>query len=341
MTINKSRGKYYFTLFANCVPVKGASRSIICDLQKGGYYYIPNDLYHLLLGIKGKRVEEIYSLYDSSEWPILDEYFDFLHEKKLGFFDLEEDNFPSLNMEWDFPATISNAILDLDETTFKAIDYKKFFDELCILGCRCLQIRAFKNISKETLESILNFTINSRLREVRLVLKFENELIEYLKTTLLYKHKRIEQVIVFGNDKAFSDTILGIPFIFLNRSLDESECGNICRNSFSVNLHHFTEALNFNTCLNRKISLDSLGNVKNCPSQQNGFGHISEVSLHEVILNEQFTQLWKLKKDDIEICRDCEYRYICTDCRIFIRNKQDKNSKPSKCTYDPYTATWN
>lgn len=41
--------KKYFKLFANCIPVRGYSNSIICDLQKGKYIPIPNELYDILL----------------------------------------------------------------------------------------------------------------------------------------------------------------------------------------------------------------------------------------------------------------------------------------------------
>jgi len=38
--------------------------------------------------------------------------------------------------------------------------------------------------------------------------------------------------------------------------------------------------------------------------------------------------------------KDCEFRYICTDCRVFIQEDTDILSKPLKCKYNPYEATW-
>ncbi len=38
----------YLKLFACCIPVKGQSRSIICDLQRYNFDFIPNDLFDLL-----------------------------------------------------------------------------------------------------------------------------------------------------------------------------------------------------------------------------------------------------------------------------------------------------
>ena len=45
-----------FKLFANCIPVKGINRSTICDLQRGNYDFIPNDLYEILKFQEGKTI---------------------------------------------------------------------------------------------------------------------------------------------------------------------------------------------------------------------------------------------------------------------------------------------
>lgn len=74
---------------------------------------------------------------------------------------------------------------------------------------------------------------------------------------------------------------------------------------------------------------------------QNDFGHVSNVSISDVIKKNEFQALWKLKKDDVLVCKDCEFRYMCTDCRAYLSNPQDIYSKPLKCGYNPYTAEWN
>ena len=53
-----------------------------------------------------------------------------------------------------------------------------------------------------------------------------------------------------------------------------------------------------------------------------------------------FTDLWYIKKDDIKKCKDCEYRYMCLDCRIYITDPHDPFSAPAKCNYNPCTNKW-
>ena len=94
----------------------------------------------------------------------------------------------------------------------------------------------------------------------------------------------------------------------------------------------------FNSCLNRKIAVDEHGNIGNCPSMEKKFGSVKENSLLTVAKRNDFKKVWKLNKDAIEICKDCEFRYICSDCRAYTEN--GITSKPAKCSYDPYTGIW-
>ena len=48
-----------FKLYANCKVVDGASISIICDLQKSTFVYIPKELSEILLTQKGETINEI------------------------------------------------------------------------------------------------------------------------------------------------------------------------------------------------------------------------------------------------------------------------------------------
>src|SRR5690606_41800509 len=95
-----------------------------------------------------------------------------------------------------------------------------------------------------------------------------------------------------------------------------------------------------NSCLNRKISIDAEGNIKNCPSMSESFGNVQDTSLLEAIEKPGFKKYWNITKDKIHVCKDCEFRYICTDCRAYINDPADILSKPLKCGYNPYTGEW-
>ena len=332
----------HFILFANCLPVKGASRSLICDLQNEKYHYIPNDLYDLLQETRNTKFVELYNLFEDDDKKIIEEYIEFLLKNNLGFFDSDPVIFPEMSLEWDTPAEITNSIIDIDATEMAQIDYAELFRQLSDLNCSCVQIRSFSQLDSSTLEGLLNYTLDSRINEIRLFLEYNPEIDNTIQERLLTKHKRIYEVIYFGSPENKVVMNADVRFIHMDLSnLGVGDCGQICSGLFSVNIPHFTESINFNSCLNKKISIDIHGEIKNCPSQVNSFGNINNMTLKEALKNKDFLKLWKVKKDDIQICKDCEYRYICTDCRIFITDENNPLSKPSKCTYDPYTTTWN
>lgn len=75
------------------------------------------------------------------------------------------------------------------------------------------------------------------------------------------------------------------------------------------------------------------------------FGNIKDTTLEDALNHKDFKKYWNLTKDKIEVCKDCEFRYICTDCRAYTERTHENEkgldtSKPLKCGYNPYTGEW-
>ncbi len=70
------------------------------------------------------------------------------------------------------------------------------------------------------------------------------------------------------------------------------------------------------------------------------FGNIKDTTLKKALDHKDFKKYWNITKDQIEVCKDCEFRYVCTDCRAYKENPEDDYSKPLKCGYNPYTNIW-
>ncbi len=70
------------------------------------------------------------------------------------------------------------------------------------------------------------------------------------------------------------------------------------------------------------------------------FGDVESNSLKEAIDHKDFKKYWNINKDAIETCKDCEFRFVCTDCIAYTENPTKLSSKPLKCGYDPYTNEW-
>ena len=49
------------------------------------------------------------------------------------------------------------------------------------------------------------------------------------------------------------------------------------------------------------------------------WGKFGVYTLSEVANNKEFQKIWFIKKDDIDKCKECELRYMCQDCRAYIK----------------------
>ncbi len=335
----------FFQLFSCCIPVKGAKRSIVCDLQRQDFIYIPNILHDLFSDSKSSiNIEEASIIFNQSEDLIefsLEEILNMMVQKEYGFFSTNPLNFPGLSPDIASPGLISNAIIDIQ---YKVVfDLEKFITELTDCACQSVLIRIFGGISKKEIEHILGQFENSTIRSIEIIMPYNQVNNTKAKIKQLFsRYPRCQRVTIYGCknvNRYYKENSFDIIFTEFAITSDNC-CGHVSPYYFRVNNPFFFEAKKSNSCLNKKISVDINGLIKNCPSFKNDFGHYNTIhSLEAVIQNDQFNQVWGIAKDEINICKDCEFRYICHDCRAFT---QDNSliSKPLKCNYNPYEAIW-
>lgn len=155
------------------------------------------------------------------------------------------------------------------------------------------------------------------------------------------KNPRIKKIIIHS---AGTNTITELDLVIIYYTSDiiasENCCGIVHPWYFKSNTESFIEAKQFNSCLNKKVSVDKFGEIKNCPSMETSFGNILCTSIEDIVDIEDFQHVFKINKDQIETCSDCEYRFICQDCRAYLQEPTNKLSKPLKCNYDPYQGKW-
>jgi hypothetical protein len=67
---------------------------------------------------------------------------------------------------------------------------------------------------------------------------------------------------------------------------------------------------------------------------------ISIDELKQLSIDKKFTKFWNIKKDNTEICKDCEFRYMCVDDRIPIQISETDYKYSTECGYNPYIGKW-
>lgn len=329
-------------LFENCLVVNGASRSCILDMQRQNYYLVPNTLAALFDENHIFQTSTIETNEESRE--ILEEYVKFLIDNELCFYCEEEliESFPVIDFnEWDYPAHITNALIELDfSNPVPGISIlKECADNLLT---RHFEIQATGVKELNAAEEALKMIDDLDLYSYNLVIAFKHKDLED-GIKLIQQHYKIFRAIVHSSGK--NDIIIsdkgGWGNIFLiSEPYSHNQCGVVDPNYFANNIEHITESHQHNTCLNRKLAIDKEGNIKNCLGMCGSHGNIKHDKIQDVIKNKDFQKLWYIKKDEITKCKDCEFRHICTDCRAFVDDPKDIYSAPLKCGYDPYTNQW-
>lgn len=330
----------YFKLFSNCVCVKGPVNSVICDLQRGDIYNLTSEQYDLLETLKTTPFAQVLGEYEDIYHPTIKDWINNLEHLELGFFCDNPEQFPGISMDFETPELINNCIIEYGISS--NYNWKNIYDQLSLVGCKFLEIRIRRRISIEELEDLVLDAKNTNIRGIELILPFQSLTFTSELELILLKHQRVASILIHSIPKA--EYILNTEesrIIQTEENLTSNSCcGNISKNTFVSNLIFFTEAHSYNTCLNKKISISENGTIKNCPSLLQSFGQIADNNLLEIVFKEELRRKWKISKNNISDCKDCEFRYVCSDCRAFISTPDDEFSKPLKCNYDPYTGTW-
>ena len=328
--------KRWFCLYGNCIVVRGAARAAICDLHLVRLQHVPLSVATLL--DSGRAAED--SVNEASADPVVAAGIEVLLRRDYAFWTEEPERFPPIDLTWRHPSRITNAIIDFDGS-YKH-DYALLFRKLSEQGCVAVQIRGFSSIDANAWRLILEAASSLRFRHVDIVASFHPSLSYDTLTAWCLSFPVLIGVVIHSSPISIAYTLkpYDTTCIFTTQPITPHECGQVSKELFAVTTEHFTEARTFNSCLNRKLSVDASGLIRQCPSMPESFGYAAEVALLPVLNNHEFTEVWSLTKDHIDVCRDCEYRYVCTDCRAHLADPHKPTSKPARCQYDPYTATW-
>ncbi len=158
-----------------------------------------------------------------------------------------------------------------------------------------------------------------------------NDIINFIKTKN-FKYNGYDVIRVEMNSEQYKH----IP----SKKVIMEKC--ITEPNFYANKNFFITSLFQNTCWHGKLAITSSGNIIPCIFARNYvMGNIFNIDLNDFLMADNIKKYWYLPKDEIDICKDCEYRYACKDCRPLGESITGNFfGKFSRCTYDPYKGIW-
>lgn len=335
----------YFNLFSNILITKGANRILISDLQRNISELYPLELYELIEELKMSSIENLMKNYDNESQKIIQEYLNIILEKELGFITENNwaENFPSLSDTYKDQNVISNIFIELDNLEI----LYKIRHSIENMNNRHLIIFSQNEFTYDEILEIDLLFKGTPLENIDIYFPYHNQINSHWFDRLNEKVSRISNLILYNSPPLSFKIKNNLRFMitFTSEDLKISSCGKVDMKYFNTNLPKVLEAINHNSCLHKKMGIDQEGNIKNCPLMAESFGNIQKISLEDALAQPNFKRYWNITKDSIEGCKDCEFRYVCTDCRAYTERShyQWENidvSKPLKCGYNPYTNEW-
>lgn len=333
----------YLTLNKTTFFTTGLKRSLVGNLSTQNYYLIPNSMVEFCNISTGKNLEEIKLIY-KDDIDTVDEYINWLLDKKLAIFTTHKivtENKTLNKIDWEIPYKITNCILEIDNSNFQKT--ASLIQLLCDANIPHLEIRVFDVLETEQILTLISTVQQSSINSLTLLLQFNANINKKSFHKSLERKTVLNEVIIFNapHNKNYLTLQKTTNVRYVTSLLSNCSCGVTNSRYFFVNNDFYQESREFNSCLHKKISIDTYGNIKNCPSMRENFGNINNGdSILEVVAKKEFIQLSRITKDKINVCKLCEYRDICMDCRAYTQNPNDSFSKPLKCGYDPSSTTW-
>ncbi|MDR2836826.1 MAG: grasp-with-spasm system SPASM domain peptide maturase [Bacteroidales bacterium] len=335
----------YFLFWSNCIPVKGFQRSIVYDIFRGRYILTSNlfvDIYKEYSNYPIGKIKELTGhKYDRG----IQKFYTFFVDNDYGIYTDMPETFPALSISHEMPYPITNALLDINTNDLK-YDIFHVLEMLSDISVNAIEIRDYGNMNLNFIKQILNKTDKSSIEYIEI---FTNYSKKNKKSSFFFleKNNRIRNIFFYlspYNDHIKFNEDNKANVVFSKKKIDyKNECGQITGLNFRVNNFLFTESCSYNNCLHKKISISSKGTFVNCPSLQQEFGNVNKMTskdLLNIVNNNDFRKYWNISKDKIDVCKDCEYRYMCLDCRCFIKDPGNIYSQPAKCSYNPYICKW-
>jgi SPASM domain peptide maturase of grasp-with-spasm system len=309
------------------------------DLQLCRHSYIlltPNEIINQT---KGKTINDLLKLYERKYHKSILQHFKQLEKEDLGFYTDDPSQFPDLDLYWDHPSIISNAIIDW--TTLKPKKLNEFIEEL---GCEAVQLIVPSDIKKA--EAVLKRFDERRVKSIELVTDFISPAHSKKFIAMAEKYLRVFFIYFYGSPEYKEvEGKHNVRIIYLDTRVKAAEAFKTKpdRWPFVINIPFFTEAQKHHTYFNRKIYIAANGDIKNAPECEEIIGNINTHSIKELIeaiQKEANQKYWYVSKDKCDVCKYCEFRYMCMDNRIPYQRKNGEWYHKDECNYNPYIGKW-
>ena len=308
-----------YILAQDCIPVKGFLRSCIYDLGRQRYFFIPNELLEILSN--DSRLNQL--LKDTEN-----EYSQFLlaREFVIGIPESQKKHFSKLSHKWNYPFKIMRCFFLIENHHSSIGDLLQKANELNVfevnITVQTKQIQEIENALKGFTFPNVNLFIN---------VDCSNDTIARLAT----QHPNYSIFLISPNDaRNLTDYqnirhLIELPFV-LSPSPEKMH----------VTISAFMESQKHNLFFNRSVFVKDDGYIYDY-SWSEQYQPFLSYNFEGIDRDTFFSNTWNVRKDDCDVCKVCEMRYMCNDPRIPIRREESNEYYHDReCDYNPFISKW-
>lgn len=332
-----------FRFFSNCFWVEGYKESIIVDVQRSTFFPISNLAYDVFntLNDHSFSVEELKEANNNEMDEGIDKYIDFFISNEIGFFTDIPESFPPINLQWYSPRLLATGIAEFGiESNY---NLKSVLEKFISFRCLNVQIRILSfEVFQRVIEALKCIT-DSSIKGVELLVNYSASLTVADIIEVLEMFPRVIRIIVYNspeNKRLKEHKFSRVNRIFFDtKDISEITKNKVTLNHFEANIRVFVESQKHNVGLNQCCSINKFGEVKNYLSHKSKFGNVSADCIEGIVSSTKFQKQWNISNDKIEKCKECQFRYICSNQSEVVM-KKGKYYKVDNCGFNPHKNKW-
>jgi len=340
----------YYKIFTGCEFIDGHNQSLVYDIQREKIIPIPKRLSKLFKINDGQSIEQLYKDLEISVHNDLREYIEEFTKEEILFLSkkpIDKKLFPPISYKHEEPNYLSNIIVSFFNKDNISFIIDKLLDVINETKSKYIQLRFEKGFTRKKMDAVFKSFDNSIVRHLSILVDRTDSLKNNLDN-LIKTYPRIMNCIIYNYNEEIdfinSEEFNHIEFVKLkyNDFPYFKSLNDLRFLSMNPNIIKFAEAQKHNLYYHKKAYIESNGNVYNAPSTKEVHGNIFNQSILNIINNHNFQKYWKINKEMIDVCKDCEFRYSCIDNREPKKNKKTNNYFfTDECKYNPYKSIFN
>ncbi len=322
-----------FGISKDCFVVRGYLRSAIYDTRRQAYSLIDNG-----------NADELPAFVGKSEAYVREhmnpELLQFLLDQEFAYFWPAGllQQFTDISLACHHPFPLDNAILEgTGLRVFEALGW------LLKAGCRHFLIILHGAVSLEALDTYLANVHFGTIPTLDLYLDKLTGATTKKTKDFIHKYSFVASICIHNasRDQFFIENQIPV-------AITKKPMSNLAPvkspDVFFTNLQLFIESKHHNPYFHRKIYVGRNGEIRNAPDDPRIFGNINDIvraeQIVQIVEDPDFQRYWDINKDKIDVCRDCEFRYMCVDARLPVQRADGSWYFSAECEYNPYICKW-